>query len=137
MSCSASNLGILYINTRGQTKFTLEKQMQIDDLNRHYKSDIIHLQEVDVDGNVFEHCSFIKNNFSVISNNSPTGYGTLSLVKNNLTTTNVKLDTEGRLIIFDIDNTTFCNVYMEAGTDSSSRSSREKYCNEILGGWSI
>ena len=52
--------------------------------------------------------------------------------KNNLTTTNVKLDTEGRVIIFDIDNTTFCNVYMEAGTDSSSRSSRERYCNEIL-----
>ena len=60
MSFMMSVLRVLYINIRGQSKFSLEKQLQLTDLIRHYKSDIIHLQEIDIDENVFEHCSFIK-----------------------------------------------------------------------------
>ena len=58
-------VNILYLNTRGQTKFTLEKQLQLNDLVRYLKCDIVHLQETDMDENVFEHCHFIKNNFNV------------------------------------------------------------------------
>ena len=127
-----SIIKILYINIKGQSKFTLEKQLQLADLIRHYDSDIIHLQESDVDENVFEHCHFIKNNFMLISNNSPTGYGTATLVKNSLTVTNIKLDTEGRVIIFDIEDNTFCNVYLHAGTDSASKNARENCFSNIL-----
>ena len=67
----------------------------------------------------------------MISNNSPTGYGTTSLVHNDLKI-DVCFDTNGRIILFNIEKTTFCNVYLEAGTDASSRAARENYCGEIL-----
>ena len=126
------SLRILYINTYGQSKFTVQKQLQIEDLVKKYKSDIIHLQETHLDAQAFEHCSFIRNNFSVLQNNSPTGYGTASLVHNDLKVENEKYDTNGRVIVFDIENTTFGNVYLEAGTDANSRAARENYCGEVI-----
>ena len=74
---------------------------------------------------------------SLISNNSPTGYGTSTLVKNDLNVENVCFNTEGRIIIFDIGNMTFGNVYLPAGTDALSRSARENYCSEILPNLSV
>ena len=130
-SCN-NKFSILSLNIRGQTKLTLQKQLQIQDLIKLYKSDIVHLQETDIDENSFKSCNFIINNFAIISNNSPTGYGTTSLVRNNLEVSNVKLDTLGRIIVFDILNSTHCNVYLEAGTDSTSRSARENYIGEVL-----
>ena len=59
------NLSILYINTYGQTKYTIQKQLQIEDIVKKYKSDIIHLQESQFDAQSFEHCQIIKSNFSV------------------------------------------------------------------------
>ena len=106
--------------------------MQIEDLIKHLKSDIIHLQETDCNENVFEHCGFIKNSYTVITNNSPSGYGTTSLVKSSLNVENISLYTEGRIIVFDVEGTTFGNVYLESGTDSSSRKARESYCNSVL-----
>ena len=126
------SFSILSINIRGQTKLTIQKQLQIQDMLKYYQCDIMHLQETDVDDDTFQSCSFIMNNFTVISNNSSTGYGTTSLVKNDLEVDNIKLDTSGRIIVFDIQNTTHVNVYLEAGTDSSSRSARENYINETL-----
>ena len=125
-----NKLSILCMNTFGQTKFTLQKQLQIQDMIRFYKSDIIHLQKTDTDSDTFKQCSFILNNYAVISNNSPTGYGTLSLVKNDLKDDNISFDTSGRIIVFDTDNITHCNVYLDAGTDSISRSAREQYLGE-------
>ena len=126
------NIRILYINTYGQTKFTVQKQLQIENAARKYKSDIIHLQESHLDAQSFEHCSFLKSNFSVLINNSPTGYGTATLVQNDLKVENEMYDTNGRLIFFDIENTTFGNVYLEAGTDGISRAARENYCGEVI-----
>ena len=85
----------------------------------------MHLQETDVDENAFEHCSFIRNNFNIIPNNSLTGYGTASLVKNTLTVGNIKVDTEGRIIVFDIDKcckliAMVHNLKSTAGWDSYS-----------------
>ena len=132
MNNSYTDVTVLYINTRGQTKFTVQKQLCIQDLCIKFKCDIVHLQETDVDDNVFEHCSFINENYTIISNNSPSGYGTCSLVKNELKVNNVRFDTQGRIIIFEISNVTFCNVYLEAGTDSDSKKARESCLGEIL-----
>ena len=132
MDALERSLSILYINTRGQTKFTLQKQLQIQDLIKKYKCDIVHLQETDADENVFEHCGFIKNNFTILTNNSPSGYGTCSLVQNDLKIDNVSFDTHGRIIIFDIGDLTLGNVYLEAGTDGPSRSGRENYLGETI-----
>ena len=123
---------IIYINTYGQTKFTVQKQLQIDDIAKKYKSDIIHLQESHMDSESFQQCSFIKNNFRLLYNNSPSGYGTASIVHNDLNVENEFYDTNGRLIVFDIGNTTFGNVYLEAGTDGPSRAARENYCGEVI-----
>ena len=126
------NISILSINTWGQTNLTLQKQLQIEDLIKFHKSDIIHLQETDLDDKTFSACKFITNNYTVIANNSPTGYGTASLVRNDLDVENISFDTSGRVIVFDIQNVTHCNVYLEAGTDAISRSARENYLSEVI-----
>ena len=45
---------------------------------------------------------------------------------------NVKMDTEGRAIIFSVDKLTLGNIYLHSGTDAISRGERENYCSEIL-----
>ena len=94
-----TTLTIFYLNIRGQTKFYDDKQQQLQDLIMHYGCDIIHLQETDFNDDTFKNCSFIKSNYQVISNNSATGYGTASLVKNDLDAENIRCDTEGRIIV--------------------------------------
>ena len=37
----------------------------------------------------------------------------------------IKFDTAGRVIIFNIENITFLNIYPKARTDSNSRKMRE------------
>ena len=115
-----NELNILYLNIFGQTKLPLEKQSQISDLIKFYHCDIVHLQEIDIEETTFQTCPFITNNYTIISNNSLTKYGVASLVKNDWNVTNVSFDTEGRLIIFEIESVTFGNVYFPAGTDSNA-----------------
>ena len=66
-------------------------------------------------------CYYIKSNFEILSNNNINKYGTASLIKNEFEPLNIKYDTEGRVIKFDINNTTMCNVYIPSGTDSITR----------------
>ena len=129
---SKTKVKILYLNIYGQTKLPDAKQYQIQDIVRHHKCDIVHLQEIDCDSSTFSQCNFLKNNFSLISNNSHSKYGTASLIKNDFNANNISFDTEGRVIMFNIGCTTFGNVYLEAGTDSISRNARENYCGEII-----
>ena len=63
--------------------------------------------------------------YNIISNNSLNEYGTLCIVKNSLDISDIKFDTEGRVITFNIDSITVCNVYPKAGTDAESRKQRE------------
>ena len=65
MELSEDSFKILYINTYAQTKFSNDKQLQLQDLISTYKCDIIHLQEVEVCDEIFQQCQFIKNNFIV------------------------------------------------------------------------
>ena len=120
------------MNTYGQTKFTLNKQMQIEEIVKKYKCDIVHLQESHIEDHTFDTCSFIKNNYYILRNNSMSEYGTASLIHNDFKVENECYDSNGRVIVFDIQNVTFCNVYLEAGTDALSRAAREKYCGELL-----
>ena len=64
--------------------------------------DILHCQEINIDEEGFKQCSYIVSNFSIISNNFLNNYGTASLVRNTLTVENIKMDTIGRAIFFDI-----------------------------------
>ena len=102
MNPTFSNLIIFYLNTYGQTKLTLDKQLQIQDMVKHLRCDIVHLQETDFDENSFQNCNFIKNNYNFITNNSISKYGTASLIKNNFKAENISLDTEGRKLFLTL-----------------------------------
>ena len=71
-------------------------------------------------------------NFSIIQNNSQTRYGTASLVKSSLVVDDIILHHSGRVILFNIGELTFGNVYLPSGTDGASRNSREKFCGETI-----
>ena len=47
MTDSSINLKVVYMNIKGQTKLTLDKQLLINDTIRQYDCDIVHLQEID------------------------------------------------------------------------------------------
>ena len=73
---------------------------------------MINLQESHLDDNSFENCPFITGNFMIIPNNSPSKFGTASLVRNSLSVDIVSFDANCRIILFDIENVTFGNVYL-------------------------
>ena len=45
---------------------------------------------------------------------------------------NIRCDTEGRVLVFDVGQITFCNLYLHSGTDAIARAGREKVCSEVL-----
>ena len=96
-------LTIAYINIRGQTGLPVVKQLQIEDYMKYNKCDILHLQEVYINEDSFSSCDFVNSNFNILPNNGPNKYSTASLVKSELSVENIRYDTEGRVIIFDID----------------------------------
>ena len=114
-------LTISYMNIHGQTKLPTVKQLQIEDFVKFNKIDILHMQECDIDEDTFSTCNFISSNFNLISNNSQNKFGTASLVRSDLIFENVKCDTAGRGIVFDIANTTFGNFYAHSGTDTQAQ----------------
>ena len=54
------------------------------------------------------------------------------MVRSELMTENVRFDTEGRAIVFEIGQFSTANIYLHSGTDSDSRKGREHYCCETL-----
>ena len=67
--------------------------------------------EINIDDNSFSQCNFIAANYNIYSNNALNSYGTASFVKNDFVVENVKMDTEGRDIIFSVDKLTL-GVYL-------------------------
>ena len=57
---------------------------------------------------------------------------TASLVKSEFSVENIRCDSEGRVIVFDIGELTFSNIYLPSGTDGLARAGRERICSEIL-----
>ena len=125
-------LTIASMNCHGQTKLEVPKQMYIQNFLLTNKIDILLCQETRIDDRTFEQCNFIRSNYNIIKNNAPNPYGTSVLAHINLNIEEVKYDTEGRILIFNIDDITFCNVYPKAGTDSDSKQEREDLINITL-----
>ena len=100
------------MNIRAQTGLDLAKQVQIERFISSYKIDILHCQEINIDQNSFSSCDLITSSYNLITNNAQNGYGTCSFVSNSLEFKNVKLDINGRVIVFEIEDITFCNVYL-------------------------
>ena len=98
------------------------------------KLDIIHLQKCKIDDATFAQCGFLTSNFNLFSYNKPDGshYGTASLVRSNLTVTNIHTDNEGRVLIFDTAMCTWGNFYLPSGTGRDAKAKREEYCSLII-----
>ena len=126
------SLNIGYINLRAQTGFGLPKQIQVEQFLKSYKIDILHLQEAQIREDTFEMCDFITSNYEIIANNASNQYGTASLVANSLQPTNIKADTQGRVLVFNVGDTTFANVYLPCGNEPGMRNLREDYISLII-----
>ena len=129
---SSSILTIAYLNIHGQSGLSTSKQRQIEDFIKFNSVDVLHCQEINVNDDALKDCNYIKSSFNIIENNAINKYGTASIVKNFLDVENIKMDTQGRAIFFDISNVTFGNIYLQSGTDGNSRGQREQYCSEVL-----
>ena len=125
------SLNIGYINLRAQTGFGPPKQLQIEKFLKFHKIDI-HLQEAQIKEDTFEMCDFITSNYEIIANNASNSYGTASLVANSLQPTNIKVDTLGRVLVFNVENVTFANVYLPCGNEPGMRNLREDYISLII-----
>ena len=93
-------LTVAFINIRGQSGLTIQKQLQIESFIRYNKCDIINLQEINIDDESFSSCDFINSSYNIISNNSVNKYGTASLVKAELSVENIRNDSEGRVLVY-------------------------------------
>ena len=132
MAGPENTLTLAYMNVRGQTGLNLAKQLQIETFLKSYKIDILHCQEINILEDTFSECSFITSSYNILSNNAQNKYGTCSLVSNVFSTENIKNDTNGRVLAFDIQNITFCNVYMPSGSDPQMKNRRENYAAEVI-----
>ena len=94
-------LKIAYMNIQGQTNLPV----------KYKKIDILHIQEIEINDETFFDCNFLSTSYNILSNNSLNKYGTASLIRSDLLYTNVRCDTAGRAIIFDIGDVTFGNIY--------------------------
>ena len=101
-----STINLAFMNIKGQTGLELSKQKQIEKFIQTYKIDILNCQEINIVEDSFSQCNTINSSFEIISNNASNKYGTCSFIRSDLSVTNLKLDTNGRAIIFDINNQT-------------------------------
>ena len=118
------------LNLRGQTKMNLSKLLQLEELLQSLKPAVIFFQESHFQDKTFENCPFINSNFQLLINNSPTGYGTSALVNNSLKIENVKALPGGRILYFEINKTSFVNVYLPSGT--AGKGDRESILSDSL-----
>ena len=123
---------LAYMNIRGQTGLDTTKQLQIEHFLKFYDIDILNCQEVNIDSESFNVCNYISSSYNIISNNASNKYGTCCLVASHFNVDNIRCDTNGRVILFDIDDMTFGNVYLPCGNDKVMRGCRENYCAEEI-----
>ena len=129
-----SRITIGHINVYHQGGLDLAKQLEIEQQVKDHRLDIVHLQEINMSGEVFRDCPHLSSSFTFLSNTtSPTGYGTASLVKNSFAVKGLRGDEEGRVICFELDDWLTCwNVYLQSGQKRDANNSREEYCGKIL-----
>ena len=68
----------------------------------------------------------------MIQNNAINKYGTATVIRSEFHPENIKMDTHGRAIFFDISGMTFGNIYLHSGTDALSRAGRENLCAKTI-----
>ena len=127
-----NSITIAFTYIGGQSRLSVDKQLQIEEFLKRYKCDILNLQETNIEPETFSTCSYISNNYNILENNSINNYGTSSLIKSEFVVENVRCDSDGRVLIFDVGPMTFGNLYFNSGTDSVARGGREKICSEVL-----
>ena len=133
MNPSSSNiLTVAYINIHGQSKLSEAKQVQIEDFLKFNKIDVAHLQESEICDKTCSTCNFISSSYDVYTNNAENKYGTSSLVKSVFSVENVRCDTAGRALVFDLGGLTLGNFYGHSGTDAKSRANREQFFSEVM-----
>ena len=120
------------MNVRGQTGLDLVKQLQIEHFLKSYRIDILNCQEINISEDSFTSCDYVTSAYNILTNNAQNKYGTCSFVSNSYQTSNVKTDTNGRVLAFDVDNLTLCNVYLHSGTDQVMKNGRENYAAEVI-----
>jgi len=121
---------VAFLNTYGQSGLSSQKLLELENFIEYNRLDIVCLQETDIQENTFSGCSIL-NRFIPVINNSNSGYGTCTLIRNNFTYENVIKDSEGRLIAVNVENMSLVNVYLHSGTDQSSKNERENYISNI------
>ena len=102
MDFMSNNIRVAYLNCRGQTGFNLAKQLQLENFLQCQNIDILHLQESHLDDETFTECNYISSSFTILQNNSPSKYGTASLIRNSFTAEDIILHHSGRVILFNI-----------------------------------
>ena len=107
-----SILTVAFLNIRGQSGLTVVKQLQIEAFAKENNCDIVNLQEAHIEEDSFSTCDFICSSYNIIDNNSISKYGTASLVKSELCAENIRVDSQGRVIVFDIGQITLANMYL-------------------------
>ena len=109
-----------------QSGLNVAKQLQTQDFIQRNDIDILHCQEINIDEDSFKTCDILNANYDIHANNALNKYGTASIVRSNLKVDNIRTDTEGRGMAFDIGNITLANFYLHSGTDAISRG-KEKH----------
>ena len=104
----------------------IEKLIKDNDL------DVLHLQEIDSTEKTFIYCEFINQYFTLIRNNNSSGFGTATLVNKRFEVKDILLHPSGRLIMFNIEDTTHLNLYLQAGQSPEARQSREDMIGKEL-----
>ena len=132
MASTQNYMILAYMNIRGQSGLDKVKQVQIEHFLRFYNIDILNCQEINIISDSFEQCDFINSSYNIISNNASNKYGTCCFISNSLSAENIKYDTNGRIIVYDINRLTFGNVYLPAGNEPAMRNSRENYAAETI-----
>ena len=128
----AETLTIAYLNIQGQTGLNVVKQKQIEYFMKQNDVDILNCQEINIDGESFNNCPFISSKYNILQNNAVNKFGTAVIVKSDYNVENVKTDTMGRAIFYEINKMTFGNIYLQSGTDGISRGLRENFISETL-----
>ena len=58
-------LKIAFLNIKGQSGLPLHKQKQIEDFVKYFQIDILNCQEINIDDETFNNCSFILSHFNI------------------------------------------------------------------------
>ena len=105
------------LNVRGQLALSEARILNLVDFIKQYKIDILNLQETNLNDDSFEKNDFLSQNYQFIYNNAPNGFGTAVILKNDINFSNMKIDTKGKMICYDLDDQqiTGANIYMQCG----------------------